>query len=430
MTPAYSLQCFAKLTTSLIDVVKQAASKTSFTNALRCVDQVGGRVPGAPRLVRLHSHEEGRSTYTLESGVDPEFRQRQNSLAERAIARRSTSLQDRHALDKSMPPDHKDMVVQKATVLAKDYLRARATDAEPNWVTVGSRRVSSLPRARLAGQTSLSASAADSPPSSKAKISPPLSQKISTGFSGAFRNFIINVKSRIGDGYTSQASPQFAVTSPGKDVQAHTAEVLRSLRGELAGMVHLFGGSQRGDAARNLSNEVARVLLENGPDEALKIASQRIDAVRLASTKFIFKNIEPPRSHFVPDNENSNGRSKSDLSRVSSRSSSLPSVGSDNVFGDLDIAVMSGLGSGDAPNTMESRRSLTNAYYIRELHTIQKELFQIARKHPGTERGVTARSLHSATQRVFEVVDAKTACNGANNLLPLIRTMSTSQVFG
>jgi len=429
MTPAYSLQCFAKLTTSLIDAVKQAASKTSFTNALRCVDQVGGRVRGAPRLVRLHSQEEGRSTYTLESGVDPEFRQRQNSLAERAIARRSLSLQDRPALDKSMPPDHTDMVVQKATVLAKDYLRARATDAEPNWVTVGSRRVSSLPQARLAGKTSLSASATDSSPSSKAEISPPLSQKISTGFSGAFRNFIINVKSRIGDGHTSQASQHGAVPSPGKDVQRHTAEVLRSRRGELASMVHLFGGSQRGDAARNLSNEVARVLLENGPDEALKIASQRIDAVRSASTKFVFKNIEP-RSHFVPGNTDSNERSNSDLSRVSSRSSSLPSVGSDNVFDGLDITVMSKVASGDALDTMGSPRSLTNVDYIRELGVIQKELFHIARKHPGTERGVTARSLHSATQRIFEVVDAKTACSGANKLLPVIRTMSTFQSFG
>lgn len=407
-----SLQNFAKLATSLGDVAKRVANKANFTNAFRHVDQVGGHAPGAPRLVRLHSHEEGRADSTFESGVDPRFRQRQDSLAERAVARRPSSLHD----------------------------------AAPHWVTVGSRQISSLPRARLAGQTSPSASVVVSSRSSMAETSPSASPKHSTGFIGAFRDFIINVMPQVGGGHTAQASQQGAAPSPGKDVQRHTADALRSLRGELASMVHLYGGSQRGAAARRLGNDVARALQENGREEALRIASQGIGAVRLASAKFIVKKIELPRDHQFPANSASHGRRDSDRSQVSSCSSSLPSVGSDSVFDDPYTAAASGDGmtavraastsvAGPLSEVREdpargSRKSLTNVDYVRQLGTTQKELFRIASKYPGTERGMTARDLHSATQRIFEVMDAKTAFSGANKLLPLIRTMSTSQGFG
>lgn len=446
MTPVSSIQTVAKLATFLGDALKNVTSKANLANAFRRVDQVGGQAPGMPRLVRLHSHEEGRATLTFESGVDARFRQRQDSLAERAVARRPSSPQDGHASGNSMPPDHTNMVVQKATVLAEDYLRARATDAEPNWVTVGSRQVSSWPRARLIGQTSPRVSAVDFSLSSMAETSPSASQKHSTGLIRAFRGFIIGVKPQVSGGHTAQASQQGAAPSPGKDVQRHIADALRSLRGELASMVHLYGGSQRGAAARRLGNDVARALQENGREEALRIASQGIEAVRLASAKFIVKKIELPRDHQFPANSASHGRRDSDRSQVSSCSSSLPSVGSDIVFDDPYTAAPSGDGmtavrgaptsvAGPLSEVRENpargtRKSLTNVDYVRQLGTTQKELFRIASKYPGTERGMTARDLHSATQRIFEVMDAKTAFSGANKLLPLIRTMSTSQGFG
>ena len=130
--------------------------------------------------------------------------------------RRLSTRQSTSAPDKSMPSERADMVVQKATVLAKDYLRAKERDASSGWV---------------------------------------------------------------------QASQHVAAPSQGKDVQRHTAKALRNLQDELANTAQLFDGSARGDVARRIGAAVERVRKECGPDEALRIASQGIDAVRLASTK-------------------------------------------------------------------------------------------------------------------------------------------------
>jgi len=81
--------------------------------------------------------------------------------------------------------------------------------------------------------------------------------------------------------------------SQGKDVQRHTARALRDLQDELASTAQLFDGSQRGDAARRIGAAVERVRKECGPDEALRIASQGIQAVRSAPAKLV----GPPRTH-------------------------------------------------------------------------------------------------------------------------------------
>lgn len=366
MTPVASLPGIVKLASLVGGAVKHVASKVNFANALRQVGQVGGHAPGAPRLVRLDSHEEGRLALTLKSGVDPSLEQRRNSLdsRERVVSHRRSSQQGARASGPPSPPDHAEMVVQKATVLAKDYLRARGMDASPGWV---------------------------------------------------------------------QKSQRVAAPSQGKDVERHTVKVLRGLQDELANTAVLFDGTARGDAARRIGAAVARVRKECGPEEALRIASQGIEAVRSASARFDVKNIEPPRDHLIPANSPLHGTRDSDRHQASPRSSSLPSVGSDSVFDDHDTAVGTASSDSKADDPLIARgshKSLTDVDYIRKLRTIQKELFRIASKYPGTERGSTARDLHSATQRVFEVVDAKTAYSGASSLLPVIRTMSTSQAFG
>ncbi|HMH68463.1 MAG TPA: hypothetical protein VK519_11120 [Pinirhizobacter sp.] len=231
MTQVICLPGVAKLASLIGDAVKYVASKVHFAKAFQHVDQVSGHAPGKPLLVRLHSHEEGRTALTMELGVDPSLEQRRNSLdgRERAVAERRSSQPGVPASGTSIPPEHADMVVQKATVLAKDYLRARGMGASPGWV---------------------------------------------------------------------QASQQVAAPSQGNDVQRHTAKALRDLQDELATTAQLFDGSVRGNAARRIGADVARVRRECGPDEALRIASQGIHAVRSAPAKLVVENhYAPPRTH-------------------------------------------------------------------------------------------------------------------------------------
>lgn len=289
---------------------------------------------------------------------------------------------DKWATGSSTPPGHRDMVVQKATVLAKDYLRATGKGA-----------------------------------------------------------------------LSSSASRQDIAPSCGKEARRHIREALRNLQSELTTTMYLFEGSQKGHAAFCLREQDARELDKHGPDQALRIASKGILDVRLASAKLIPKAIVLPPAHFLPESPVSDGRLDDGWIQTSSRSTSLPSVGSDSVFEDHEIATAStmtiaksasesisshfapGTASShskpdDAPSTRVSEKSLTNVDYVRKLRKIQNELFRIASKYPGAERGITARDLHSATQRTFEVVDAKTAWSGANDLLPAIRSMSKSVGFG
>jgi len=80
----------------------------------------------------------------------------------------------------------------------------------------------------------------------------------------------------------------------------------------------------------------------------------------------------------------------------------------------------------DVVGTM--KRPVTDAQRVRELRIIQKELFDTARKYPGSERGIAARNLHSANQRMFEAVGARTTYDGAVRLMPGIRSMSTARM--
>ena len=231
MTPVVSFPGIAKLASVIGNAVRHVASKVNFASAFRHVNQVDGQAPGAPRLVRLHSREEGRPISTLASGIDPSLEQRRGSLdsRERAIAERRYSQQGVHASGTSIPPEHANMVVQKATVLAKDYLRARGMDTSPG---------------------------------------------------------------------TVRAPQPDAAPSQGKDVQRHTTKALRDLQDELANTAQLFDGSVRGDAARRIGTVVALVRKECGPDEALRIASKGIHAVRSASAKLVVENPHAPsRTH-------------------------------------------------------------------------------------------------------------------------------------
>ncbi|WP_250634132.1 hypothetical protein [Pinirhizobacter soli] len=231
------------------------ASKVNFANAFRQVGQVGGQAPGAPRLKRLSSLDGGRLVSTMKSSVDPSLEQRRNSLdsRERAVAERRASRQGTPASGNSIPHAHAEMVVQKATVLAKDYFRARGIDTSPKWRRTPQSYLLpsdwSSPRARLAGQTL--------------------------------------TRDRLGNGHEMQAPQQVAAPSQGKDVQRHTAKALRDLQDELANTAQLFDGTVRGDVARLIGPVVALVRKECGPDEALRIASLGIQDVRSAPAKLL-----------------------------------------------------------------------------------------------------------------------------------------------
>jgi hypothetical protein len=357
MTPVSSLQNVVKIAAIFGDVVKHVASKANFPGVFRHAEQVGGDAPGTPRLVRLHSHEEGRAASTFKAGIDPSLAHRKASLSERAADRWRSSPKGVHATGSTTPPGHRDMVVQKATVLAKDYLRATGKGAS-----------------------------------------------------------------------SSSASRQDIAPSCGKEARRHTREALRNLQSELTTTMYLFEGSLKGHAAFCLRAQVARELDKHGPDQALHIASKGILDVRLASSKLIPKAIVLPPAHFFSESSGSQGQVSNDWTQSSSRSTSLPSVGSDDVFEDHEVAAASK--PDDALSTRRPGKSLTHVDHLSKLRKVQNELFRIASKYPGTERGTTARDLHSATQRTFEVVDAKTAWSGANELLPAIRSMSKSVGFG
>jgi hypothetical protein len=382
MIPAASLQRFGTFATFLGQVVKRVATQSNIPDAFRDVRHADGQAPGTPRLVRLRSHEEGRAASTFKAGIDPSLAHRHASLSERAADRWRRSPKDVHASDNPTPPGHRDMVVQKATVLAKDYLRATRSG-----------------------------------------------------------------------GPSSSVSRQAIAPSCGKEARRHIREALRNLQSELTNTMYLFEGSQKGHAARCLREQVVHELHKHGPDQALRAASNGIADVRLASARLIPKAIVLPPAHFFPESPVSRERVDDDWIQTSSRSSSLPSVGSDSVFEEHEITAASAVTMSkgasasisshfapgtaslhskpdDALSTRGLEEPINHVDYVRKLRKIQNELFRIASKYPGTERGTTARDLHSATQRTFEVVDAKTAWSGANNLLPAIRSMSKSAGFG
>ncbi|WP_250626652.1 hypothetical protein [Pinirhizobacter soli] len=344
MTPVISFPGIAKFASLIGDAVKHVASKVNFASAFRQVGQVGGQAPGALRLMRLDSHEEGRAAFTMKSGVDPSLEQRRNSLdsRERVVTERRSSRQG-YVSSNSIPHDHAEMVVQKATVLAKDYLASRETagtnslptsvaglcaaelqkswlhdhfsqhrdvspevlPAEPvsanlvmgshpgKWATFvkALRRIfvsspdTPIEKLRLPGNGALRVGSGSNWCAASARST-------SLSSSGSV-SVLDDVENAAALELAPQAWQPGVASSQGKDVQRHTVKALRDLQNELASTGQLFDGSPRGEAARRVGAAVARVRKECGPDKALRIASQGIQAVRSAPAKLL----EPSRTH-------------------------------------------------------------------------------------------------------------------------------------
>jgi len=81
----------------------------------------------------------------------------------------------------------------------------------------------------------------------------------------------------------------------------------------------------------------------------------------------------------------------------------------------------------DVASETTVRLPATDAQCARELRIVQKELLEMARKYPDTERGTVARSLHLANLQRFKAVGARATYDGAVRVMPEIRSMSTAQ---
>lgn len=433
MTPVVSFPSVAKIAALFGDVVKHVADKANFANSVRHVCQVGGQVPigrhvpAAPRLVRLESHEEGRAALTMKSGNDPSLSRRLISL-ERAAARRPSSQQGTPTSDTSKPSDNANMFVQKAAVLAKDYLRTAERDTTPGWVRAAeSWQWPSAASPLRVGQTLRRVPVADSSPSSM--TSPSATWKHRTGIVLKCRDLFSGLGHRIDNNHSERASRQGDAPSFGKDVERHTAKALRRLQDELGSTAQIFDGSRRGEEARRLGEDVGRALAETGRHDALRVASQGIRAVRSASAELVVESIAPRSADHIELQPLQETRTRNDAIE------SPPSSGTSSVHGDTktlsqDSSSDSAVGTSGSDSEGEDvvvtmKRPVSNAQYVRELRVIQKQLFDMARRYPGTERGIAARNLHSANQKIFEAVDAKAAYNGAIRLMPGIRSMPT-----
>jgi|GEM_PF-5076922 len=433
MPPVVSLPNVAEIAATFGDVVKHVANKANFASSVRHVYQVGGQAPigghvsGAPRLMRLDSHEEGRAALTMKSGDDPSLSRRLNSL-ERAAVRRTSSQQGTPISNTSEPSDSANMFVQKTSALAKYYPRTAERDTTLGRMRAAeSRQWPSAASSFRAGEILHRVSAAHSSPFSMA--SPSMPPKYPTGIVLTLRNFFSGLGQRTDSSHSEWTSRQGDAPSFGKDVERHTAKALRRLQGELGSTALIFDGSRRGEEARRLGDDVARALVETGRHDALRVASQGIRAVRSASAELVVESIEPrcaDHNELQPLQET---RARNNvIEPVSSNGTSLihgdTKTSSQDSSGDSAVGT-SGSDSDGEDVVVTTKRPVSNAQYVRELRVIQKQLFDMARKYPGTERGIAARNLHAANQKIFEAVDAKAAYNGAAPLIAGIRSMST-----
>jgi len=259
MTPAIFLPGIAKLASVISDAVKHAASKVNFANTIRHVEHVAGQAPGAPRLVRVHSHEEGRAALNLKSGFDPSLEQRRSNQdsPQHFITGRRSPRQDVLALATwpGTPPSYLlpcdwSMPRAKLTLgrLADSYAIARKTSSSD---------LRDLPAASLAAQE--------------------LPRTTSIESASTFGSSVAHALRR--------------VFSPSK---LTPGEKLWKLKVELRDLDILYSPCDRGDRAMRLLDQVVRKQDSDGDLAAYVYAKQHIAAVRKAGLSIATQFYENP----------------------------------------------------------------------------------------------------------------------------------------